>query len=100
MGKVRSQRFPHIGTWSPLLLGFMCLFHIVVRRNGKMISLKLVSLAHATTEWFLMIDTDEEAIADVDRLRDFLSKRNVIFTQEKFAGNLGGNVRGERDASV
>lgn len=31
-----------------------------------------------------MIDTDEEAIADIDRLRDFLSKRNVIFTQEKF----------------
>ncbi|MGG1440674.1 glycosyltransferase [Brevibacillus laterosporus] len=49
-----------------------------------------VSLAHATTEWILMIDTDEEAIADVDRLRDFLSKRNVIFTQYESKTKGGG----------
>lgn len=49
-----------------------------------------MSLAHATTEWILMIDTDEEAIADVDRLRDFLSKRNVIFTQYESKTKEGG----------
>ncbi len=37
MGKERSKRFQHIGTWSPLFLGgVMCLFHFFLPLLGDL----------------------------------------------------------------
>ncbi|MCG7315865.1 hypothetical protein MHL86_01215 [Brevibacillus laterosporus] len=48
----------------------------------------------------LMIDTDEEAIADVDGLCDFLSKWNVIFTQYESKTKEGDSVDTIKNISV
>lgn len=66
MGKERSKRFQHIGTWSPLFLGGMCLFHFFDRWR-YLYEKKITRRA------------DETATAEVDALRHFLEQTECNF---------------------